>query len=230
MEGDDEEPAPVVKQKQEYYWMVALARRQIDSVRALIRCWRRCWRAGVTTAHLTNLESQLEVTFVGAGDAPGEDEGGAGCRRCHGTGKVHRAGCAGHAAHRGRTVAAEGIEGDLTQLHLKRPAARHGSVGLAGTGGVRGAQAEPYAAPATAAYPPEAVAAALTAITVLEQLELGTGWPRRRRWRRRRTATGPRDLRRMVRPLRAQMRAVLPPSRDSVTIVPHTKAQRQLRR
>ena len=47
-EGDDEEQAPVVKQKQrvDYYRMVALVRRQIDSVRALDPVPRRCWPSG----------------------------------------------------------------------------------------------------------------------------------------------------------------------------------------
>ena len=70
---------------------------------------------------------------------------------------------------------------------------------------------EPYASLlATAAYPPEAVAAALTAITVLEQLDLARGLAQKEAMQATENRNrAMRNLRRVVRPLRAQMRAVL---------------------
>ena len=234
VEGDDEEPAPVVKQKQrvEYYRMVALARRQIDSVRALDPVLAALLaERGVTTAYLTNLESQLEVTLLALETRQAKmkaaQDAGVAMERA----KFIVQDALGTLRIVGRTVAAEGIEGDLTQLHLNDPLPRAMDLLiLQARAAFEGAQAEPYASLlATAAYPPEAVAAALTAITVLEQLERARGLAQKEAMQATENRDRVmRDLRRMVRPLRAQMRAVLRrhPEIQSFTIVPHTKAQR----
>ena len=101
----------------------------------------------------------------------------------------------------------------------ERPAAAcDGSVDFASGRRSRGAGGPRLALLATAAYPPEAVAAALTAITVLEQLEraragpeggdAGDGEPR---------PGHARPAPDGARPLRAQMRAVLRRHPECVT-------------
>ena len=214
-EGDDEEQAPVVKQKQrvEYYRMVALVRRQIDSVRALDPVLAALLaERGVTTAYLTNLESQLEVTLLALETRQAKmkaaQDAGVAMERA----KFIVQDALGTLRIVGRTVAAEGIEGDLTQLHLNDPLPRAMDLLiLQARAAFEGAQAEPYASLlATAAYPPEAVEAALTAITVLEQLALARGLAQKEAMQATENRDRVmRDLRRMVRPLRAQMRAVL---------------------
>ena len=215
VEGDDEAQAPVVKQKQrvDYYRMVALVRRQIDSVRALDPVLAALLaERGVTTAYLTNLESQLEVTLLALETRQAKmkaaQDAGVAMERA----KLIVQDALGTLRIVGRTVAAEGIEGDLTQLHLNDPLPRAMDLlVLPARAAFEGAQAEPYAAlPATAAYPPEAVEAALTAITVLEQLDLARGLAQKEAMQATENRDRVmRDLRRMVRPLRAQMRAVL---------------------
>ena len=214
-EGDDEAQAPVVKQKQrvDYYRMVALVRRQIDSVRALDPLLAALLaERGVTTAYLTSLESQLEATLMALETRQAKmkaaQDAGVAVERA----KFIVQDALGTLRIVGRTVAAEGIEGDLTQLHLNDPLPRAMDLLiLQARAAFEGAQAEPYASLlATAAYPPEAVEAALTAITVLEQLDLARGLAQKEAMQATENRDrAMRDLRRAVRPLRAQMRAVL---------------------
>ncbi|MBK8795610.1 MAG: hypothetical protein IPM07_03965 [Anaerolineales bacterium] len=206
---------PPVKQQQrvDYYRMVATVRRQLDSVRALEPAMATLLaERGVTPAYLTGLEAQLEVARLALDVRQGAMKAEQDAIDAMERGRVTVQDALGTLRLVARTVVAEGADGDLTQLHLNDPLPRSTDLLIVqARAAFEGAQAEPYASLlATAAYSPAAVETALNALTVLEQLILARGLTHRAAMQATEARNrAVRDLRRAVRPLRAQMRAVL---------------------
>lgn len=127
----------------------------------------------MTTAYLTGLESQLEVTLAAlkthqAKIKTAEDAGVAVERA-----RVIVQDALGTLQLVARTVVTEGIKGDLTQLHLNDPLPRAMDLLiLQARAAFEGAQEEPYASLLATAAP--AIAAPG------RQNRLETGWGRRR--------------------------------------------------
>lgn|GEM_PF-1568235 len=212
--GEHGAPPPVKQQQRvDYYRMVATVRRQLDSVRALEPAMATLLaERGVTPAYLTGLEAQLEVARLALDVRQGAMKAEQDAIDAMERGRVTVQDALGTLRLVARTVVAEGADGDLTQLHLNDPLPRSTDLLIVqARAAFEGAQSEPYASLlATAAYSPAAVETALNALTVLEQLILARGLTHRAAMQATEARNrAVRDLRRAVRPLRAQMRAVL---------------------
>jgi len=214
-EGTETPAKPSVPhvQNMAHFELVSQVRVQIDSVRALDPVLAALLaERGVTEEYLIALESQLEVTdqsIDARQDAIQTEQRAIDAMELGFAAAYDQVVALRQVS---RTVLAADDDGTQTQIFLCDPLPRRIDLFLpVGRRTLEGAQAEPLASLlATAAYPPAAVEAALTSLSVLEQLAFARQQARYAAIQatevRNRTV---RDLRRAVRPLRVQMRSVL---------------------